>query len=113
MTTNTDIKSEFLLKICHICHNCLLLNLLPTDWAASSKIFILDKIKKNKIPVDLHGDHLSLHMTFILMPNNNLKNIQAIFNHSDLKVERIISRPFVEGIHLLNHKKNFQFLLLA
>ena len=67
--------------------------------------FILDKTKQNKMPLNIFGDHLSLHMTFILMPNNNLKNIKAIFNHSDLKVERIISRPFVDGIHFLNQKK--------
>ena len=30
--------------------------------------FILDKIKKNKIPLNLHGDHLSLNMTFISLP---------------------------------------------
>ena len=74
--------------------------------------FILDKTKQNKMPLNIFGDHLSLHMTFILMPNNNLKNIQAIFNHSDLKVERIISRPFVEGIHLLNHKKNLKNFII-
>ena len=70
--------------------------------------FILDKTKQEKMPLNIFGDHLSLHMTFILMPNNNLKNIKAIFNHSDLKVERIISKPFVEGIHLLNQKKNLK-----
>ena len=64
------------------------------------------------MPLNIFGDHLSLHMTFILMPNNNLKNIKAIFNHSDLKVERIISRPFVEGIHLLNHKKNLKNFII-
>ena len=70
--------------------------------------FILDKTKQNKMPLNIFGDHLSLHMTFILMPNNNLKNIQAIFNHSDLKIERIISGPFVDGIYLLNQKNNLK-----
>ena len=72
--------------------------------------FILDKIKKNKIPVDLHGDHLSLHMTFISLPKNNLKNIRSLFNSSDLKVDRIISKPLACGIDLLNKNrgaKNF------
>jgi len=72
--------------------------------------FILDKIKQDKIPVDLHGDHLSLHMTFISLPTNNLKNIRALFNNSDLKIDRVISKPFVCGIDLLSKNqglKNF------
>ena len=64
--------------------------------------FILDKIKKNKIPLDLHGDHLSLHMTFISLPTNNLKNIKSLFNTSDLKIDRVISKPLACGIDLLN-----------
>ena len=42
--------------------------------------FFLDRRKKNKIPLNLHGDHLGLHMTFISLPKNNLKNIRALFN---------------------------------
>ena len=38
--------------------------------------FILDKIE-NKIPLIYYGDHLSLNMTFISLPKNNLKNIKA------------------------------------
>jgi len=72
--------------------------------------FILDKIKQDKIPVDLHGDHLSLHMTFISLPTNNIKNIRALFDNSDLKIDRVISKPFVCGIDLLSKNqglKNF------
>ncbi len=52
--------------------------------------FILDKTKQDKAPLNIFGDHLSLHMTFVSIPNNNLKNIKEIFNHSDLKIDRII-----------------------
>ena len=75
--------------------------------------FILDKIKKNKIPLNLHGDHLSLHMTFISLPKNNLKNIKALFDNCDLKIERIIIKPLACGINLLNKKnKKTDFLLI-
>ena len=75
--------------------------------------FILDKIKKNKIPLNLHGDHLSLNMTFISLPKNNLKNIKALFDNSDLKIDRIVSKPLACGIKLLNKKKkNKDFLLI-
>ena len=75
--------------------------------------FILDKIKKNKIPLNLHGDHLSLNMTFISLPKNNLKNTKALFDNSDLKIDRIIIKPLACGINLLNkNKKNKDFLLI-
>ena len=75
--------------------------------------FTLDKIKKNKIPVDLHGDHLSLHMTFISLPTNNLKNIKALFNNSDLKIDRVISKPLACGIDLLNKNKGAKNFILV
>ncbi len=75
--------------------------------------FILDKIKKNKIPLNLHGDNLSLNMTFISLPKNNLKNIKALFDNSGLKIDRIIIKPLACGINILNkNKKNKDFLLI-
>ena len=75
--------------------------------------FVLDKIKKNKIPLDLYGDHLSSHMTFISLPKNNLNNIKALFDNSDLKIDRIVSKPLACGVKLLNKKKkNKDFLLI-
>ena len=68
--------------------------------------FTLDKIKANKIPLGLHGDHLSLHITFISLPTNNLKNIKALFNSCDSKIDRVISKPLVCGLDLLAKNKN-------
>ena len=70
--------------------------------------FILDKTKQDKAPLNIFGDHLSLHMTFISIPDNNLKNIKEVFNQSDLKIDRIISKPFAENINLLNLNKELK-----
>ena len=70
--------------------------------------FILDKTKQEKIPLNIFGDHLSLHMTFLSLPKNNLKNINALFDNSDLKVDRIISKPLVSGLDLLNKNKDLK-----
>ncbi len=70
--------------------------------------FILDKSKQNKMPLNIFGDHLSMHMTFISIPENNLKNIVEVFKQSDLKVDRVISKPFAEGINLLNNSKDLK-----
>ena len=76
--------------------------------------FILDKTKQNKMPLNIFGDHLSLHITFISIPNNNLKNIKAIFNHSDLKIDRIISKPLADGVYFLNQKKDLKnFIIIS
>ena len=70
--------------------------------------FILDKTKQDKAPLNIFGDHLSLHMTFVSIPDNNLKNIREIFNNSDLKIDRIISKPFSENINFLNVNKKLK-----
>ena len=74
--------------------------------------FILDRKKRNQIPLDLYGDHLSLHITFISLPTNNLKNIKALFNNSDLKIDRVISKPLACGINLLNKNKGARNFIL-
>ena len=68
----------------------------------------MDKTKQEKIPLNIFGDHLSLHMTFLSLPKNNLKNINALFDSSDLKVDRIISKPLVFGLDLLNKNKDLK-----
>ncbi len=70
--------------------------------------FILDKTKQKKMPINIFGDHLSLDMTFVSIPENNLKNIKEIFSKSDLKIDRVISKPFAENINLLNLNKNLK-----
>ncbi len=74
--------------------------------------FVLDKSKKNKIPLNLYGDHLSLHMTFISLPTNNLKNIRELFGNSDLIIDRVISKPLACGIDLLNRNKGAKNFIL-
>ena len=70
--------------------------------------FILDKTKQKKMPINIFGDYLSLDMTFVSIPENNLKNIKEIFGKSDLKIDRVISKPFAENINLLNLNKNLK-----
>ena len=70
--------------------------------------FILDKTKQDKMPLNIFGDLLSLHMTFVSIPDNNLKNIREVFKKSDLKIDRIISKPFAENINLLHINRNIK-----
>ncbi len=75
--------------------------------------FYLDKKRREKIPLNVFGDHLGLQMTFVSLPKNNIKNIKNLFESNDLKVERLLCRPLLTGINLVsknNSLKNF-FLL--
>ena len=75
--------------------------------------FYLDKKRRDKIPLNIFGDHLGLQMTFVSLPKNNVKNIKSLFENNDLKVDRLLCRPLVTGINFINEKsslKNF-FLL--
>ncbi len=72
--------------------------------------FYLDKKKRDKIPLNVFGDHLGLEMTFVSLPKNYIKNIKNLFEENDLKVERVICRPLATGINLANENsdlKNF------
>ena len=75
--------------------------------------FYLDKKRRDKIPLNIFGDHLGLEMTFVSLPKNNIKNIKNLFEENDLKVDRLLCRPLATGINLANQNsdlKNF-FLL--
>ena len=63
--------------------------------------YILDKTAQEGPPLNVFGDQLGLHTTFISVPKNNLKNIYSLFENCDLKVQRVISKQFVFGIDFL------------
>tara|TARA_B100000029_G_scaffold438150_1_gene453797 strand:- start:7294 stop:8484 length:1191 start_codon:yes stop_codon:yes gene_type:complete len=72
--------------------------------------FYLDKKRRDKIPLNIFGDHLGLQMTFVSLPKNNIKNIKNLFERNDLKVDRLLCRPLITGINLLSKNdslKNF------
>ncbi len=74
--------------------------------------FYLDKKRRDKIPLNIFGDHLGLQMTFITLPKNNIKNIKALFENNDLQVDRLLCRPLTTGINLLNESNSLKNFLL-
>ena len=74
--------------------------------------FFTDKISQHKIPLNIFADHLSLGMTFLLLPKNSIKNVKSLFDQNDLIVERILSRPLMTGFNLINENKNFKNFLV-
>jgi len=77
--------------------------------------FSLDSDNLENLPIGLFGDFYNQNMTFFLVKKNILKNIKLVFNNCGLNIEKIILKPFVEGINLLSNNKidkNFTILRL-
>jgi len=67
--------------------------------------FSLDSDNLENLPIGLFGEFYNQNMTFFLVNKNILKNIKIVFNNCGINIERIILKPFVEGISFLSKNK--------
>jgi cell division protein FtsA len=77
--------------------------------------FSLDSDNLENLPIGLFGEFYNQNMTFFLVKNNILKNIKLTFNSCGISIDRIILKPFVEGINFLSvnqNNKNFTAITL-
>lgn len=70
--------------------------------------YILDKKNTNNLPIGLFGNFYSQELSFFLIDINDYKNIQNIFKECNLKIRKIISKNFIEGISLININQNIE-----
>ena len=76
--------------------------------------FFLDSDNLENMPIGLFGDFYNQNMTFFLVNKNILKNIKLTFNNCGINVDRIVLKPFVEGINfLLKNKNNKNFIAIT
>jgi|TARA_B100000767_G_C19747929_1_gene529392 cell division protein FtsA len=68
--------------------------------------FSLDKLDLKNLPIGLHGQFYSHHLTFFLLPEIEIKNLKLVFKRCDLNIKRIVHKNFVNGINLINNYKN-------
>ncbi len=57
----------------------------------------LDKRETANLPIGLYGDYYSHELSFILMKNNDYKNLKNIFEKCNLKIKKILLESFVKG----------------
>jgi len=69
---------------------------------------ILDGMNVENLPIGLFGDFYSHELTFFLIGNNDLKNIQKIFNKNNLNIKKVILKHFGEGAQLINQNKDIE-----
>ena len=67
--------------------------------------FVLDQNSIEKIPIGLYGEFYNQHLTFFLLPKNDLKNLKLIFNNCHINIERVVFKSFADGINLISKKK--------
>tara|TARA_Y100000591_G_scaffold141508_1_gene121554 strand:- start:1874 stop:3067 length:1194 start_codon:yes stop_codon:yes gene_type:complete len=70
--------------------------------------FLLDKKEIENLPIGLFGDFYSHELSFFLINNNDFKNLENILNSCNLKLKKIISKSFVEGVNIINNNLNLE-----
>ena len=67
--------------------------------------FVLDDVALQNPPIGLHGEFYNQHLTFFLLQKKDIKNIKSLLNNCHLNIERIISKPFLQGLKKMNNEK--------
>lgn len=70
--------------------------------------YFLDKKNVENLPIGLFGDFYSQELSFFLVDDNDYRNLINIFNKCNLKVSKIISKNFLEGISLIDKNSNLE-----
>ncbi len=70
--------------------------------------FILDQKNIENLPIGLFGNFYSHELSFFLINTNDYKNLQNIFNKSNLRIKKIISKNFAEGVNLISQNDNLK-----
>ena len=76
--------------------------------------FSLDSDNLENLPIGLFGEFYNQNMTFFLVSKNIVKNLKLLFNISGISIDRIILKPFAEGVnYLLMNKNNKSFTTIT
>ena len=68
--------------------------------------FLIDKTETENLPIGLFGNFYSHELSFFLINNNDYKNLKNILNECNLRVKKIVSKKFLEGVDIINNNLN-------
>ena len=74
--------------------------------------FNLDNKKIDNLPIGLFGDFYTHELSFTLMKKNDFKNLNIIFDKCNLKIKKILSKSFIEGVNISSSYKNKETFFL-
>ena len=71
--------------------------------------FILDFKKIENLPIGLFGDFYSHELSFVIINQNDYKNLENIFANCNLKIKKILLKSFIKGANIseTNHIETF------
>ena len=67
---------------------------------------MLDGTHVANLPIGLFGDFYNHELSFFLIKNNDLKNINQIYNKSNIYIKKILIKDFIEGAEIISQNKN-------
>ncbi len=70
--------------------------------------FILDRKKIDNLPIGLFGNFYSHELSFFMIKNSDHKNIINIFNKCNLKIIKILSKNFLDGVNIINRSSKLE-----
>ena len=73
--------------------------------------YVLDKKEIDNLPIGLFGNLYSQEISFILIDNNDYKNLNYVFENCNLRIKRIISKKFLDGVNIINKNLNLETFL--
>jgi len=68
--------------------------------------YSLDNKNIENLPVGLFGDFYTHELSFFLININDHKNLTNIFEKLNFKIERILSKSYIDGVNIINKNKN-------
>ncbi len=97
----TYILNSLKSKITDIEENKTILHIFNTKY-------ILDFKEIENLPIGLFGNFYSHELSFLLIEKNDYKNLLNIFENCNLRIKKIFSKNFLEGVHIINQNTGLE-----
>lgn len=68
--------------------------------------FFLDEKVLDNLPIGLFGNIYSHELSFFLINNDDYNNLEKILNKCNLRLKKILSKNFIEGVNIINENPN-------
>ena len=73
--------------------------------------YVLDKKEIDNLPIGLFCNLYSQEISFILIDNYDYKNLNNVFENCNLRIKRIVSKKFLEGVNIINKNSGLETFL--
>ena len=73
--------------------------------------YVLDKKEIDNLPIGLFCNLYSQEISFILIDNYDYKNLNNVFENCNLRIKRIVSKKFLDGVNIINKNLDLETFL--